>query len=188
MRMTPPAIYHDPERPVNYHQMINDMASNIHLWQQATKLLHYYASLYDGFKPAKLTVNRNTGIPVDDVDRVRRQLVDHGIVCHLPKRCIILKWNRIAIFAMLDKPINNARLRYFKPATAEEGLISKHDKTNVRFPRLKDFPEFHLVKVKNDCLTDTQQYIMDRLERMTVIDFYEWISFPSIEEKDDGAA
>lgn len=186
MRMTPPAIYHDPERPVNYHQMINDMALNIHLRQQATKLLHYYASLYNGFKPAKLTVSRNTGIPVDDVDRVRKQLIDHGLIYYLSKRCIILKWNRITIFAMLDKPINNARLGYFKPA--EEGYNANHDKTSIRFPRIKDLPEFHRLKVKNDCLTEIQKYIMNRLERMTVIDFYEWLSFSESEEKEDGAA
>lgn len=106
----PPRIIHSEKRPRCYLTMIDDCAKNIHLRKQATALLKFYAGYLDGFRPALAFIEKETGIHAEDVSKIRKRLVDHGLIAYnREKRYIYIAWNRIRAFAILEEPLRITR-------------------------------------------------------------------------------
>ena len=108
----PPKIIHSMRRPENYRQLTHDAANNVHLRKQATALLECYACHTNGFRPAAKLIERETGIARQDISKVRKRLVTHGLIAyHDPPGFIFIDWERIRVFASKMKPL---QLQQFK--------------------------------------------------------------------------
>ena len=102
MDRKPPEILHSEKRPDHYRIMIEDCARNIHLRKQAATLLMYYAGQDNHFRPALATVEKATGIPTQDISKVRKRLHDHGLIAyHEYPGFIYISWRHIRAYARL---------------------------------------------------------------------------------------
>ena len=98
----PPQILHSEPRPENYRRMIHDAAHNIHMRKQATALLECYASHANTFRPAAKVITRQTGIAKQDISKVRKRLVEYGLIAYQDyPGFIFIDWHRIRIYAQL---------------------------------------------------------------------------------------
>ena len=104
---------HIPERPTHYKQMAEKAAVNIHLRQQATRLLLLYAGQAEGFRPALAFIEANAKIPKNKVSEIRRILIERGLICYDRQSCIIyISWIRIQAFSLLERPLLLSRGKY----------------------------------------------------------------------------
>lgn len=94
-------------KPDNYEQMILDCAKSVRLNKRATKLLMYYAGCKNGFRPALSEQEKKTGIKSDVISRIRKELINHGLIGYGKEfeDFIVVDWNRIRAFAMLEQPL-----------------------------------------------------------------------------------
>ena len=113
----PPQIHHSGHRPANWEQMIDDAAMNIHIRNQAVRLLKFYAQHKNGFRPALSLIEKATGIAANKVSEVRKRLVKKGLIAYTGDK-IYIDWNHIRIYAGLNKPIRIPQKGncYFAPA------------------------------------------------------------------------
>ena len=123
-------------KPENYEQMILDCARNVRLNKRATKLLMYYAGCKNGCKPALSTVSKETGIASNLISAVRKELINHGLVGYGEEfgNMLVMDWNRIRIFAMLEKPLVYQKKNsenYFSPVQ-ESGRASKEKRASKK--------------------------------------------------------
>ena len=113
----PPQIHHSGQKPDNWMQMIDDAAKNIHIRNQAVRLLKYYAQNGNGFRPALSLIEITTGIAANKISEIRKRLVQKGLIAYTGDK-IFIDWNHIRIYAGLDKPIRIPQKGncYFAPA------------------------------------------------------------------------
>lgn len=65
----------------------------------------YYCSQANGFTPARLRIENQTGIAFNKISEIRQGLVKRGLIQYdAQEGFIFIDWNRLRIFAMLDKP------------------------------------------------------------------------------------
>ena len=82
--------------------MIQEAAKNIHLRKQSTTLLLYYARQANHFRPALKYIERETGIPMQDISKVRKRLNERGLIAyHEYPGFIYICWSNIRAFAKL---------------------------------------------------------------------------------------
>lgn len=113
----PPQILHNVQRPENWVQMIDDAAKNIHVRNQAVRLLKYYAQNENGFRPALSLIEMSTGLAANKISEIRKRLVKKGLIAYTGDK-IYIDWRHIRIFAGLEKPIRIPQngICYFAPA------------------------------------------------------------------------
>ena len=67
----------------------------------------YYCDQATGFRPAYKTIFNATGIPMNKVRAIRKELVEHGVIAYqnAPKgyggRAVYISWKRINVFCAL---------------------------------------------------------------------------------------
>ena len=146
--------------------MVNDCARNIHLRNRATKLLLFYAKQSNGFRPALMLIEKETGISTNKISEIRNILVDHGLINYnREQRYIYIAWNRIRAFAMLDKPLRITRGKcYFFPAIETKEYIEP-DKTVGSAGR-----EYRLINPRQ--LSDEEKRQFTILENMKEKEYY----------------
>lgn len=83
--------------------IIDSACANLRLSGQAKRLLVFYADQADGFTPALEWIHQNTGLDRKDISKIRQQLVDNGFILYKPNQTIELDWDRIRLYASLDK-------------------------------------------------------------------------------------
>lgn len=111
----PPQIIHSEPRPQEYRQMIEDAARNIHLRRQSASLLICYASHANRFRPALKLISEQTKIAPQDISKVRKRLVEHGLIDYSAEHgFIFIDWQRIRAFAMLEKPLRLPQSKLFR--------------------------------------------------------------------------
>ena len=117
----PPQIHHCGQKPDNWMQMIDDAAKNIHIRDQAVRLLKYYAQNGNGFRPALSLIKKKTGIAANKVSEIRKRLVKKGLIAYTGNK-ICIDWKHIRIYAGLDKPIRIPQkgICYFAPAEEKQ--------------------------------------------------------------------
>ena len=126
----PPQIHHSGHRPADWEQMIDDAAMNIHIRNQAVRLLKFYAQHKNGFRPALSLIEKTTGIASNKVSEIRKRLVKKGLIAYTGDK-IYIDWKHIRIYAGLDKPIRMPQKGtcYFAPANKQL------KKTGRRYPQ-----------------------------------------------------
>ena len=126
---SPPKIIHSRSRPTLYRQMVTDAARNLHLRQQATALLSYYADQANGFRAALKTIEKHTKIPENKISDVRKRLIRFGLIAYQPKVCVYIDWERIKVYASLQKPLRLPQSKNYTFAPAECPRKKKPRKT-----------------------------------------------------------
>lgn len=103
----PPVIKWDGYRPACYLDMIHDAClttklSSNNKESRPEKLLKYYASQAQDFRPALCTVEKATGIKSTKVSKLRAQLVRYGLVYYNRKEhTLMILWKSIRALAMI---------------------------------------------------------------------------------------
>lgn len=94
-------------KPENYEQMVLDCAKNVRLNKRASKLLMYYAGCRNGNKPILSEIEKETDIASNKISSVRQELINHGLIGYGEEfgNMLIIDWNRIRAFAMLEQPL-----------------------------------------------------------------------------------
>ncbi len=108
----PPSIIHDGRRPKKFDDVIDDFGANTHLGPRAIKLLKYYASCSNGFKPALALIEQSTGIPSNKVSEIRAELVKRAVISYIPQRSIVIHWPMILTLAGLSDSLPMRGARY----------------------------------------------------------------------------
>lgn len=174
----PPQIFHHGNRPAIYQAILDQCCHNIHITGKMKALLRYYAEQDNGWSPILKVIEAETGVPQNQVFDVRARIADKGVLeyrsgKHGNAGIIIIDWQRITIYAALTEPIRLSQAdrkahresgyNPFKP----KGQVSQV--TDPRQPRIKDLPEFKILKVKTPIeLSEAEAEALDRLERMTI--------------------
>ncbi len=83
--------------------MIETACNNLRLSGQAKRLMTFYADQADGFTPSLEWIHQNTGLNGKDISKIRQQLVDNCFIHYEANRAIELDWDRIRLYATLDK-------------------------------------------------------------------------------------
>lgn len=171
-----PAIYHSEQRPDCYVVMINDCATNIHLRNNAKRLLTFYANQANGFSPSLVFINRMTGLAINKISELRQQLVDYGLINYSnEKHFIHIGWSRIRAYAMLEQPLRVTRGQCtFFPFTEEPKALRKA-KT------LKQLGAKYKIKEPRQ-LEPWEEMFYDRLEQMTEQEYHDLVEHIRIME------
>lgn len=74
---------------------------NLRIPKAARKLMTFYASRSDGFRPSLKYIDQETGIGVKNVSTVRNYLVRYGLIGYDGNN-IFIDWVRLKAFASLD--------------------------------------------------------------------------------------
>lgn len=109
--MKPKMIYHYNMTDMIEGDMVGlaqQCASTMHLNTSAKKLLIYYATCSTGFRPSRSEIIKMTGIANGSIDNAKKELVREGIIADT-KKAICIDWNRICIFASLDKTMTKGK-------------------------------------------------------------------------------
>lgn len=102
MYKPPKAIKHRGVAPQDSRkEMVADCANAMHLAKGSRKVLAFYARCGNSFRPAVQTIMSETGLSKSQILRDRDELVRKGIIAVTSDK-IIVDWNRIKCFAMLD--------------------------------------------------------------------------------------
>ena len=110
----PPMIIHVGSRPRSARAIIARCCANIYLSGRAEKLLQFYANQADGFPPALKLVARETGIAINKISEIRKEIADRGLIEYDRGNAwrqghIKIQWLRIRTFAALTEPIHMSR-------------------------------------------------------------------------------
>lgn len=54
-------------------------------------------------------IGKKTGLPTQDISKIRKRLIDRGLIAYKPGNYVMLDWQRIRIFAALEKPLRLPR-------------------------------------------------------------------------------
>lgn len=102
----PPQIRHScvPNCTIDQRgEIAQAAAKNIRLSDRAMRLLVYYATAGEGFRPALKTIEQATGIPCNKISEIRKELIDHNaIIYSLAAKVIWVHWMALKAFAMIE--------------------------------------------------------------------------------------
>ena len=130
--------------------MVADCAKAMHLAKGSHKVLAFYARCGNSFRPAVQKIMDETGLSKSQILRDREELVRKGIIAVTSDK-IIVDWNRIRSFAMLD------------PKMTRKNMTCMPVSTGYERPHV-DLPE--LLMMDNDAL-------IERLATMSAAEFKE---------------
>ncbi len=159
--MNPPAIRHFGQRCSRklLDELIHECATGVHLTSGAEKLLRYYASCGEGFRPAKKTVYAETGIHPSTLYRYKKELEDMAIIREGEYgRAICLDWDRIRLYSTLD------------PSMTSRGRKNVTVSPEVRFTKpqkMGSIGEKYRPRAEGRELTPAQEHFYKRLDEMT---------------------
>ena len=86
--------------------IIDRVRVNVGLRPNEVKLLTYYANQSTGYRPAKKTISKATGIDPGNIKRYRQSLKQLGIIdVSEYKRTIWINWPVICGYALLKRPL-----------------------------------------------------------------------------------
>ena len=84
-------------------ELVRTAANNIRLSARATRLLAFYATASEGFRPALLLIVRRTKIPCNKVSAIRTELIRHNTIMYSMKsNTIWIHWSALMAFAMME--------------------------------------------------------------------------------------
>ena len=142
--------------------MILDAARNIHLRKQATELLLFYADQANGFRPALKLIGKKTGLPTQDISKIRKRLIDRGLIAYKPGNYIMLDWQRIRIFAALEKPLTLPRSKAY--------TFSPVRKTTSKAPTIGQTGRKYRIRNPRT-LTATEKHFYSTVDQLTEAEF-----------------
>lgn len=97
-----------------------------------------YEDTQEGFRPALKYVEDRTGIRSNKISEIRKELIIHGLIA-LTDEQLIIDWDRVRIFASLDKPLPKHGKHNYAPVRTDERDWSKiplrktHEYASLRF-------------------------------------------------------
>lgn len=129
--LQPPKIKWDDYRPTCYLDMIHDAClttklSSNNKESRPEKLLKYYASQAQDFRPALRTIQAATGINAIKISMLRAQLVEYGLINYdHEKKMLTILWKSIRALAMITPEERSMYFtgvkqhsEYFKPQSS----------------------------------------------------------------------
>lgn len=109
MYIYPPKITHVNSRAAdNRGELCSLCSSSLHVSKGEAALLRYYAAQSNGFKPALQHIANILGISRFHVQRARKMLEAHGVICVDEER-VYIDWERIRLFSTLDPSMTSKR-------------------------------------------------------------------------------
>ena len=149
-------------------KVAEDACAAMRLPKSAARLMVYYATCANGFRPALQTVQKATGIDRTNISGIRKLLVNVGLIRYTPGTTgtIRIDWKRIATMAALPPEAfdgvrrsmaERLKVEQFAPAFGKSGQrwVTRYDKR--RNPLLLDENKesyFYFVKSKHRPLAD----------------------------------
>ena len=99
----PPRIVHLGGRPEQegQNQIIDRVLLNLRLPKAACKLMRYYASQGQGFRPSLKVINEATNVGEKNVSAIRQYLVNHGLIGY-DGDTITIHWFRLRSLAAME--------------------------------------------------------------------------------------
>ena len=139
MYKPPKAIKHRGVAPQDSRkEMVADCANAMHLAKGSRKVLAFYARCGNSFRPAVQKIIDETGLSKSQILRNRDELVRKGIIAVTSDK-IIVDWNRIKCFAMLDPKMTRknmtalpVKVNYEAPHINLPELVALDDKALVQ--------------------------------------------------------
>lgn len=141
---SPPKIKHIGRRPSasEADEIINACAKAMHLHDPAKRLLAFYTSQAENFRPALKLIERNTGIAANKVSSYRKELCEKGIIAYTGDR-IVVDHERVRLFSTLDPDLTRAKRAssiYIAPVNPDPTSDSEEE-TNFPVRNWEDLSE-----------------------------------------------
>ena len=128
----PPKIIHQGGRPdqEGQSQIIDQALSNLRVPSAGRRLMKYYASQAQGFRPSLKVISEATEINPYNISRCRALLVDYGLIDYDGDN-ILIHWLRLRAFASME-PEQMGRKKDWNiaPVTSESVSQTKNDLHN----------------------------------------------------------
>lgn len=142
--------------------MVTDAAANIHLRDQAARLLTFYANQRNSFRPALELIAKRTGLDAHDISKIRKRLIDRGLIAYEPGSYILVDWDRIRIFAALEKPLTLPRSKAY--------TFSPVRKTTSKAPTIGQTGRKYRIRNPRT-LTATEKHFYSTVDQLTEAEF-----------------
>jgi hypothetical protein len=171
----PLTIYHfnKPERAAA-EQIAAAASDNLALPKREKALFLYYLSCSNGFAPTQKVIGRECGIPENKIWEVRKKLSDKKLIS-VSANYIKIDWFRIRAFAMMEKQ------KRPEAAHAQYGNKNPYENETIGYLMDKAPPDQNYIKWTErraeNVLSNKDPFIRG-LRRMTIKEFYDWLSFP----------
>ena len=116
-----------------------------------------------------------TGIRSNKISEIRKELIDHSIVA-LTDEQVIIDWERVQIFASLEKPLPKHGNHTYAPV--------KVDSTDWSRIPLRKTREYASLRYRNPLrkLADWEENFFDTLEQMTAEEYLEIVCGMGVNE------
>ena len=134
-----------------------------------------YEDTQEGFRPSLKYVEDRTGIKSNKISEIRKELVDHGIIA-LTSEQIIIDWERVQIFASLEKPLPKHGKHTYAPVKIDHADWSRVPLHKTR--------EYSTLRYRNPLrkLAEWEEHFFDFLEQMTEEEYRELVCCMGVNE------
>lgn len=86
-----------PDNVDDVMKLVDKVCDKMHVNANACKLLKYYAGLNNGWTIRENVTKEATGLY--NLSPIHAELVEYGLIAHIPYKAIIIDWERITILA-----------------------------------------------------------------------------------------
>ena len=91
----------------------------------------------EGFRPALKYVEDRTGIKANKISEIRKELIEHGIIA-LTKEMLLIDWERVQIFASLEKPLPKHGKLTYAPVKLDD-----RDWSRIPLAKTREYRKLH---------------------------------------------
>ena len=151
---------------------------------QAQRLLLFYADQAEGFTPSLEWIHQNTGLDRKDISKIRRQLTDNGFIRYEQNKVIELDWNRVRLYATLDKkmlPTKRGRAQIAPVGSIPHDVVLKPS-SKIKH-QLRKFRYVGPAPVRN--LSPAEKHFFRVLEEMTEDEVRSLFGYTEIRQADE---